>query len=478
MALRRGVRVARPPRLPGRPGALPEGAAARQPPRRLAARRRPTGLGPRLPPPPAPRRLRHRHRRAEPPPALRPGRPQQRLLRRPDPRGERVAARSLAPARAAAARQRGGALRGRRGLRRRDQEARRRPQFLPGADAEPHGRARRQPALLADLRGGGRGRAARRLPRLRLFRLGDDQHRLAVLLHRGGERARHLLPEPGDEPRRGRRLRAPAQPEGGADRMRLRLAALRRLAPRPPLAPPQGRGAASPPRALRGHPRALLGFHPAHGGAREPPAPAGRDGLDRLGPHPLRHRLPALGLRRPARRPAAHPAGGASGGTSTAATRGGCTAFEPRGDARRRQQPRAAATWSPRWRRSRRAAASWWRSRDGASWCSTWAASSSRCADRCPHQGGSLAAGCITGNVSSSEPGRVPLHPPRRDDPLPLALLGVRHPHRTVPLRPRPGEGAPLRGACRVRRDVAGRAVTTPKPSPVRVEDDYVVVDA
>ena len=114
VALRRGVRAARPPRLPGRPGALPEGAAARQPPRRLAARRRPPGLGPRLPPPPAPRRLRHRHRRAEPAPALRPGRPQQRLLRRPDPRGERVAARSLAPARAAAARQRGGALRGRR----------------------------------------------------------------------------------------------------------------------------------------------------------------------------------------------------------------------------------------------------------------------------------------------------------------------------------------------------------------------------
>lgn len=27
-------------------------------------------------------------------------------------------------------------------------------------------------------------------------------------------------------------------------------------------------------------------------------------------------------------------------------------------------------------------------------------------ADRCPHQGGSLAAGCVTGHVSSPEPGR------------------------------------------------------------------------
>ncbi|WP_431270556.1 amidohydrolase family protein [Dankookia sp. P2] len=42
------------------------------------------------------------------------------------------------------------------------------PRFLPGPDDEPDRRALRQPALLADLRGCGRGRAARRLPCLRL----------------------------------------------------------------------------------------------------------------------------------------------------------------------------------------------------------------------------------------------------------------------------------------------------------------------
>ena len=53
-------------------------------------------------------------------------------------------------------------------------------------------------ALLADLRGRRRGRAAGRHPCLRLQRLGDDQYRLAVVLHRGGFRARHVGAGGGD----------------------------------------------------------------------------------------------------------------------------------------------------------------------------------------------------------------------------------------------------------------------------------------
>ncbi len=65
--------------------------------------------------------------------------------------------------------------------------------------------------------------------------------------------------------------------------------------------------------------------------------------------------------------------------------------------------------------------------------------------NRCPHRGGSLCEGNLTGLVLSDEPGAIQLHPPRRDHPLPLALLGVRHPHRQVLVRSRQGEGAALR---------------------------------
>ena len=65
--------------------------------------------------------------------------------------------------------------------------------------------------------------------------------------------------------------------------------------------------------------------------------------------------------------------------------------------------------------------------------------------NRCPHRGGSLCHGNLTGLVLSDEPGEYQLHPPRRDHPLSLALLGVRHPHRQVLVRSGEGEGAPVR---------------------------------
>ena len=66
--------------------------------------------------------------------------------------------------------------------------------------------------------------------------------------------------------------------------------------------------------------------------------------------------------------------------------------------------------------------------------------------NRCPHRGGSLCDGKQTGLVQSSEPGDYQYTPQGRDHPLPVALLGVRHPHRAVLVRSRQGAHAPLRG--------------------------------
>ena len=63
--------------------------------------------------------------------------------------------------------------------------------------------------------------------------------------------------------------------------------------------PAEAGDAAPEARAVRIHPRERLADHPADGGAAAARARAGRDRLDRLGPAAVRHRLPALGLRRP-----------------------------------------------------------------------------------------------------------------------------------------------------------------------------------
>ena len=91
------------------------------------------------------------------------------------------------------------------------------------------------------------------------------------------------------------------RPQGGADRMRLRLAALGRLAARQALEAPEVRGSAPDPAALRDHQGPHLRLDPADGGSGAGQAPAGYLRMGRLGPHPVRIGLPALGLRRPAR---------------------------------------------------------------------------------------------------------------------------------------------------------------------------------
>ncbi len=79
---------------------------------------------------------------------------------------------------------------------------------------------------------------------------------------------------------------------------RVCLAAAAGLAARQAVAAAEGGDAPSEARAVGIHPRAGLADHPADGRAAAARARAGRDRLDRLGPAALRHRLPALGLRR------------------------------------------------------------------------------------------------------------------------------------------------------------------------------------
>ena len=64
--------------------------------------------------------------------------------------------------------------------------------------------------------------------------------------------------------------------------------------------------------------------------------------------------------------------------------------------------------------------------------------------NRCPHRGGSLCQGRQTGLVESDGPGQLPLLPSGRDHPLPLARLGIRHPHRPVLVRSHPRPRASL----------------------------------
>ena len=57
--------------------------------------------------------------------------------------------------------------------------------------------------------------------------------------------------------------------------------------------------------------------------------------------------------------------------------------------------------------------------------------------NRCPHQGAPLCRGEIVSRLVAPSPGDYRLDAPGRDDALPLALLGVRHPHRPVAVRSR-----------------------------------------
>ena len=271
---------------PGQGLQLSEDRAAGVAPRRLAAERRTAGQRRRLLPRAASRFLRHRLRHPE-------------AAGSSTGNGDQNVELSIALASAANEGQlaywtgQGAAaqaldrraLRGRRCLGRRSPQARRQQGVHAGVHAEQDRGGARPQALLADLRGRGRGRAAGRHPRLRLRRLAADQLRLSVVLHRGDDRARDLRAGHGHVDDHGGHLRALARAEDRADRMRLRLAAGARLAARQALEAAQGRGAASQDGAVGIHQEALLGDDPADGGDREPGSSARGDELDRLRPH-------------------------------------------------------------------------------------------------------------------------------------------------------------------------------------------------
>ena len=124
------------------------------------------------------------------------------------------------------------AVRGRGGVARRDQAAGGRSPLRPCAHAQPHRRPHGQEAVLADLRGGRGGRLSGRHPCVRHQRAAGEQFRLALVLYRGHDRARILLPGAGHQPDHGRRVRAPSGAQDRHDRSRLRLAAGARLAAR------------------------------------------------------------------------------------------------------------------------------------------------------------------------------------------------------------------------------------------------------
>ena len=191
----------------------PKGAPHGVPARRLAGIRRRARQRPRAHARAAARCLRGHAR--HPQSALdRAGSSERRVQRRDVLRDERMAEGGLDRTRAAPSRLGARFLRGRRGRARRDRAPRRRSRLRPGAPLEPHRRAARPEALLADLRGCGRSRPAGRHPRLRLQRLADER-RLAVLLHRGDDRARRVRPGGRDQPDLRGRLRAVP---GSADR--------------------------------------------------------------------------------------------------------------------------------------------------------------------------------------------------------------------------------------------------------------------
>ena len=100
-----------------------------------------------------------------------------------------------------------------------------------------------------------------------------EQHRLAVVLHRGHDRAFVLLPGAGREPRPRRRVRALSGAQDRDDRSGLRLDAVARLAHGQELEAAQGRGAAPEEGAVGIYARAHLGLDPADGGDRGAGAP-------------------------------------------------------------------------------------------------------------------------------------------------------------------------------------------------------------
>jgi 3-phenylpropionate/trans-cinnamate dioxygenase ferredoxin subunit len=98
-------------------------------------------------------------------------------------------------------------------------------------------------------------------------------------------------------------------------------------------------------------------------------------------------------------------------------------------------------------------------------------------ADRCPHQGGSLAAGCITGRVSSPAPGEYRYE--RRGEMIRCPWHYWEFDIRTGHSRFDPARVKARRYEARVEPGAAlQETVLRAETFVVRVEDDYVVVDA
>ncbi len=56
-------------------------------------------------------------------------------------------------------------------------------------------------------------------------------------------------------------------------------------------------------------------------------------------------------------------------------------------------------------------------------------------ANRCPHEGADLCRGQVVGLAESDEPGKYRMTRHGEARPLPLARLGIRHPHREILVR-------------------------------------------
>ena len=85
--------------------------------------------------------------------------------------------------------------------------------------------------------------------------------------------------------------------------------------------------------------------------------------------------------------------------------------------------------------------------------------------NRCPHQGGPMCEGILTGLIESDRTRRLPLLPQGRDPALPVARLGIRRPHRPELLRPVEDQRAQLPGGGGRRASASCRGPTWPRPS-------------
>ena len=97
--------------------------------------------------------------------------------------------------------------------------------------------------------------------------------------------------------------------------------------------------------------------------------------------------------------------------------------------------------------------------------------------DRCPHKGGTCATASSPGS-SIVRARRIPTIRAGRDHPLPLARLGIRHPHRQILVRSRQAARAQLRGGGGAGRASWSKGRYVAETFPVSVENDYVVVEA